>query len=120
MNPSAAALWLRALRAAGARGLLPATASALTPAELAAEAALHGEDRLTRLVQGWYYPTSYGRADGALTDEEALRLVAALEAEVVVVAVPPAPAPERPPPARLKNCELCGFPLPPSRADRRG
>lgn len=118
MNAAAAGLWLRALRAVDARGLLPATKSALTPAELAAAVARHGEDRLTRLVQGWYYPTSYGRAAGALTDDDASRLVAALEAEVVVVAVPPAPVTKPPPPVRTSNCEMCGFPLPPSPADR--
>jgi len=119
MNPAAARLWLRALQAVDARGLLPPAKSALTPAELAAAVARHGEDRLTRLVQGWYYPTSYGLVTGALTDDEASRLVAALEAEVVVVAVPPAPVVEPPPTPRQNNCEMCGFPLPPDAGDRR-
>lgn len=113
MNAAAVAIWLRALRAADARGLLPPKRSGLTPGELAAEVARHGEDRLLRLVQGWYYPTSYGRVRGALSDEEADRLVAALEAEVVPVEIaPPPPVAEQPPPPPPQmNCELCGFPV---------
>ncbi|HZW53097.1 MAG TPA: hypothetical protein VFF00_03635 [Candidatus Elarobacter sp.] len=118
MSAAAEALWLRALHAAHARGLLPPKSSGLTPAEVAAAVAQRGEDRLARLVQGWYYPTSYGRAAGALSDDEASRLVAALEAEVVPVEVALAPVAVRPPPARPKNCELCGFPLPPSASER--
>jgi hypothetical protein len=113
VNAPAVAIWLRALRAVGARGLLPANRSELTPGELAAEVARHGEDRLVRLVHGWYYPTSYGRVRGALSDEEADRLVAALEAEVVPVqpAPPPPAAAQPPPPPPQMNCELCGFPV---------
>jgi len=120
VSPSAAVLWLRAVHAASARGLLPLAASGLTPAELAAEVERRGEERLALLVHGWYYPSSYGRAAGALSEEDALRLVTALEAEVVAVPVAPAPAPQPPPPRRLRNCELCGFPLPPSPEERGG
>jgi hypothetical protein len=114
----AEALWSRALRVADARGLLPATSSSLTPAELAAEVARRGEDRLARLVDGWYYPASYGRIHGVLSDEEANHLVAALEAELAPAQIAPpkvAPPPVEDPPARRKtDCELCGFPLMPS------
>ena len=118
MTASHAAVWLRAVHAAGALGLLPAKPAGLTPAELAAEVEQRGEDRLARLVAGWYYPTSYGRAAGALSDEEAFRLVASLEAEVVEVPIPPAPVAPPAPPRRPRNCELCGLPLPPSPDDR--
>lgn len=118
MTATAEALWLRALRVADARGLLPANRSSLTPGELAAEAARRGENRLTRFVDGWYYPASYGRLRGMLSDEEAARLVAVLEAERALVeaasaknAPPPA---EKPPVRRTWDCELCGLPLPPS------
>jgi hypothetical protein len=112
VNGPAVAIWLRAVRAAGARGLLPAQRSGLTPGELAAEVARNGEDRLVRLVQGWYYPRSYGRVAGALSDEEADRLVRALEAEVTAVEIAPPPVAEQPPlPPPRMNCELCGFPV---------
>ena len=75
------ALWTRALRAADARGLLPAKRSSLTPRELAAVAAQRGEDRLALLVENWYYPASYGRTDGMLSNAQAGRLVDDLEAE---------------------------------------
>ena len=115
MSPVSAALWLRALHAAGARGLLPVEAAGLTPAELAAEVRGRGEERLAVLVHGWYYPSSYGQAAGALSDEEALQVVVALEAEVVEVPLArPAPVAQPPPPRRPQSCELCGFPLPPS------
>jgi len=119
VSSTRAAVWARAVKAAGALGLLPAKPAGFTPAELAAEVQERGEDRLARLVRGWYYPASYGRAAGALTDEEAVRLVASLEAEVVEVPVPPAPVVQPAPPRRPKNCELCGLPLPP-RPDDRG
>ena len=112
MNAIAEALWLRALQVADARGLLPANRSSLTPGELAAVVARRGEDRLARLVNGWYYPTSYGGVRGVLSDEEASRLVAALEAEVA----PPrasraATSVENPPVHRQAYCDLCGFPV---------
>jgi hypothetical protein len=111
-------LWLRALHVAEARGLLPPKRSSLTPGELAAEAAQRGEARLVRLVDGWYYPASYGRVRGALTDEEAGRIVAALEAGIASVESAPAyvasPVVEPPPVRRLATCELCGTPLPPN------
>jgi hypothetical protein len=112
----AEALWLRALHVADARGLLPANRSPLTPGELAAEVARRGEDRLARLVDGWYYPASYGRVRGALSDEEATRLVAALEGEIAPAQTElpeiALPAVEDPPPHRETDCELCGSPLP--------
>jgi len=111
----AEALWLRALHVADVRGLLPANRSPLTPGELAAEAARRGEDRLARLVHGWYYPASYGRARGVLSDEEATRLVAALETEIAQAEVArpkfASPAVENPPAQREMDCVLCGFPL---------
>ena len=111
----AEALWLRALQVADARGLLPASRSALTPGELAAEAARRGEDRLARLVNGWYYPASYGRVRGVLSDDEAGHLVAALEAEIALAETAPAkialPAAESPPARRKTRCQLCGLPL---------
>ena len=115
MSAPADVLWLRAVRAADARGLLPANRSPLTPGELAAEVARRGEDRLTRLVDGWYYPASYGRIRGTLSDDEAVRIVAALEADIAPVAlvqpqiVPPVSAPPRV--QRIPTCELCGRPL---------
>jgi hypothetical protein len=116
-----AALWLRALRAADARGLLPFSRAGLTPAELAAEVAQRGEDRLVRLVNGWYYPISYGQVRGALSDEEADRLVSELEAEVAPrPAIRTPSAVEEPPPFRLRRCDLCGVPLPISRDARDG
>ena len=118
MIAMAEALWLRALRVADARGLLPANKSSLTPGELAVEVARRGEDRLVRLVDGWYYPASYGRARGVLTDEEASRLVASLEAEIALEEIAlteiALPAVENPPAHRETYCELCGFPLTPS------
>ncbi|MFN2461724.1 MAG: hypothetical protein ABR591_13750 [Candidatus Velthaea sp.] len=116
MTATATALWLRALHAAGARGLLPANALRLTPGELAAEVAQRGDNRLARLVDGWYYPTSYGRVRGALSDEEADRLVASLEADIMPAeaALPDvAPPVEKLPAPRLTFCQLCGFPVPP-------
>jgi hypothetical protein len=111
----AEALWLRALHVADARGLLPANRSPLTPGELAAEVARRGEVRLAQLVDGWYYPASYGRVRGVLSDEEASRLVAALEAEVAPAEIAPPeivpPIVENPPAHRAADCELCGFPL---------
>ncbi len=112
------ALWLRALHVADARGLLPANRSRLTPGEIAAEVARRGEDRLGRLVDGWYYPASYGRVRGVLSDEEASRLVAALEEELALAKIAPAeialPAVQNLPAHRETDCELCGFPLTPS------
>ena len=121
MSALAEALWLRALHAADARGLLPANRAPLTPGELAAEVARRGEDRLARLVEGWYYPASYGRVRGVLSDAEASRLVAALEAQIALGEIAPAeialPAVENPPAQRGTDCELCGFPRPPSRPE---
>lgn len=107
------ALWQRALKALGARGLLPASKS-LTPGELAADVANRGEDRLSRLVKGWYYPASYGQIRGMLTNEEAAGIVAALEAEVEIVKKEPAKtiAPrEGTSKRRAPRCDLCGSPL---------
>lgn len=118
MTAPAEALWLRALRVAAARGLLPANRSRLTPGELAAEVARRGEDRLVRLVGGWYYPASYGHVRGMLSEEEAGRLVTSLEAEIASAEVAPAeialPSREAPPVRRQRDCELCGSPLTPS------
>ena len=114
MTAPATALWLRAVHAAVARGLLPANTSRFTPGELAAEMAQRGDNRLVRLVDGWYYPTSYGRMHGALSDAEADRIVLSLEADVVpVVGAPPnvAPPVEKPPPPRITFCQLCGVPV---------
>lgn len=114
------ALWERALRAAEVRGLLPLKRSSLTPRELAATAAWRGEDRLTQLVEGWYYPRSYGHARGALSDEQAGSIVAALEAQMQTttveitlpdVAAPPAERASKP---RIVSCDLCGRPLAPN------
>ncbi len=111
-------LWLRALHAADVRGLVPAHRSPLTPGEIAAEAARRGEDRLAQLVRGWYYPASYGGVRGTLTDEDAGRIVASLEADVVAEVARADVAPAKTvlsvaqvPPARHTNCQLCGFPL---------
>jgi hypothetical protein len=123
----AEALWLRALHVADARGLLPANRSRLTPGEIAAEVARRGEDRLARLVDGWYYPASYGRVRGVLSDEEASRVVAALEAElalaeIALAEIAPAeialPAVQNLPAHRETECELCGLPLTPSPSER--
>jgi hypothetical protein len=118
----AEALWLRAVRVADVRGLLPVDRPRLTPGELAAEVARRGEDRLALLVGGWYYPASYGGVRGVLSDEEAGRLVAALEAEIVVAETAPAeiafPAVEKPPARHEPDCELCGLPLTPSPPNR--
>ncbi len=114
MTVTIATLWLRAVGAADARGLLPANRSRLTPRELAAEAMRRGDDRLTRLVDGWYYPTSYGGVRAALTDEEAGRLVASLEADLAPAegALRQAAPPVRERPTRrLVSCQLCGFPM---------
>jgi hypothetical protein len=113
------ALWLRALRAADARGLLPIKRSSLTPRELAAEAGLRGEKRLSVLVDGWYYPASYGRVRGALTEEEARGIVASMEAEAPPVhpanarAQTAAPVVQESPKPRFTYCDLCGRALPP-------
>lgn len=111
------ALWSRAVRAVDARGLLPARRSSLTPRELAAEASRRGEDRLAVLVESWYYPASYGRIGGMLSDVLVDRLVADLEAEVARIestrveigepATPPTPA------RRIAYCDLCGRALTP-------
>jgi hypothetical protein len=108
-------LWLRAVNAADARGLLPPNHARLTPAELAAEVARRGENRLARLVECWYYPASYGHIRGSLSDEEAERLVAAMEAQMTQspIALPQiaAPAVKDSTPRRPPECELCGSPL---------
>jgi hypothetical protein len=117
---TAETLWLRAVRAAEARGLLPANRSRLTPKELAAEVTRRGDDRLNRLVEGWYYPASYGRIHGALSDEEAIRIIAALEAEVARTEIGrPQTRPhavEKRRPQGKAECELCGVPLMGSRS----
>lgn len=105
-------LWLRALRAADARGLVPTTKT-LTPKEVAAEAARRGEARLATLVKGWYYPRSYGRTDGVMSEEEATRIVAALEAEAATLKKAEEkpvtrPAPPPPSPRQHVRCDLCG------------
>jgi hypothetical protein len=116
MNDS---LWSRALRAADARGLLPSRRLSLTPRELATEAAHRGEDRLTQLVEGWYYPASYGQIRGVLTDEEAGRIVTALEAQTEMTKTDNAraqaitPASEYVPKLRVTYCDLCGRALTP-------
>ncbi|MBV8355260.1 MAG: hypothetical protein JO101_08075 [Candidatus Eremiobacteraeota bacterium] len=114
-------LWLRALKAVDARGVLPSSTATLTPGEIASEVARRGDDRLARIVAGWYYPASYGRERGTLTDDEVDKIVSTLEAEnslaraVEEATNPPLaePAPaELPKPApRLSSCELCGFPI---------
>ncbi|HEY5349145.1 MAG TPA: hypothetical protein VIJ64_05420 [Candidatus Lustribacter sp.] len=123
MSALTEALWLRALRVADARGLLPGNRSRLTPGELAAEVSRRGESRLARLVDDWYYPASYGRVRGALSDEEAGRIVAVLEAGLSRGEAVPgeiaSPALETPPaPPRKTDCELCGFPLASGRRER--
>ncbi|MBV8600968.1 MAG: hypothetical protein JO359_05305 [Candidatus Eremiobacteraeota bacterium] len=109
MSSRVEALWLRAVRAAQGRKLLPPARASLTPSELAAEAARRGEDRLQRLVEGWYYPVSFGHANGALSDNEAMELVAAIEAEAPPPERPAAP-PKPPRPPRVPRCQLCGAP----------
>lgn len=121
MTDAAEALWLRALRALTARGVLPGSRLSYTPGELARLAADRGEKRLRRLVDAWYYPRSYGRLRGALSDEEAETIVEALEASVGLAAVEQVeaspriamPEPEPDPPPRFTSCDLCGTPLPP-------
>jgi len=114
------ALWARAVHAAEARGLLPPKRASLTPRELAAEAAQRGEDRLALLVDNWYYPASYGHVDGVLSDEQAARVVQALEAAMEPVKAqntrtePVSPAPQRLPKPRIAYCDLCGRALTPS------
>ena len=111
MSAQAEALWLRALQAVQTRGLLPEKRSPLTPRELAVEVERRGEGRLLRLVEGWYYPVSYGVSRGALSDEDALHLVVALEGETVPLedasqSMPPVPEPRSR--RRDPSCELCG------------
>lgn len=117
MNASAEGLWMRAVRAVNARRRLSANKS-LTPAEVAAEAARAGDDRLARLVTGWYYPSSYGSAPGQLSDDDARKVVEALEADASMNEVPATPPihvtvpkaePQRPRKPAL--CELCGAAL---------
>lgn len=114
MIDSVQALWLRAVRAADVRGILP-KAKSLTPKEIADDLALRGDDRFIRLVHGWYYPTSYGRTQGALSYEEAARIVATLEADAIrketAAVVSEEHVEEAPPPPPKKYCELCGFPV---------
>jgi hypothetical protein len=116
------ALWSRAVRAADARGLLPVKRESLTPRELAAQASLRGEERLARLVEGWYYPRSYGHVRGVLTDEEADNIVAAMEAESetasarIARAERAAPLSEPPAKPRVSYCDLCGRPVIPTSA----
>lgn len=107
-------LWSRALRAADARGLLPIERKSLTPRELAVHAVRHGDDRLALLVERWYYPASYGRIAGALTDDQAAGIVAALESEAELMKAQrvredmrPAPIATAPRP-RISYCDLCG------------
>jgi hypothetical protein len=112
-------LWLRALRAVDARGLLPNRRASLTPREIAAQAALRGEQRLQQLVEGWYYPRSYGQIHGTLTEEEAGGIVALLEAETQTETEHlrverTAPVAEPPPKPRVTSCDLCGRPVMPS------
>lgn len=112
------ALWSRALRALDARGLLPAKRSSLTPRELAAGALRRGENRLALLVENWYYPASYGRTDGMLSDAQAGRLVEDLEAETARIESSRVdsgrePAVEPAPPRRVVYCDLCGRALTP-------
>ncbi len=115
MSATTEALWLRALNALGARGLLPGNKSRLTSRELGAEVARRGDDRLARLVDGWYYPASYGGVPGMLSDEEAARLVAELEENITPIEFVPTemlqPGPEHRPSRRIPGCELCGFPV---------
>jgi hypothetical protein len=107
-------LWLRAKRAADVRGIISKSKS-LTPKEIADDVALRGDDRLARLVDGWYYPKSYGHVPGSLSEEEVKRIVASLEADAVrpEVAAPKTEdaVVEAPPPPRPALCECCGFPL---------
>jgi len=107
------ALWLRAVRAADARGLVPGNRAALTPGEVAAEASLRGEHRLAELVNRWYYPSSYGRVPGTLSDDDAARIVATLEAEnaITKAAEARAPAVKKPRAPTPINCDLCGSPI---------
>jgi hypothetical protein len=111
MNES---LWSRAIRAVDARGLLPHHRSPLTPREVAARAEERGEVRLRLLVDGWYYPRSYGRIDGALSDEEANGIVTALETETEMMKPERAreeagtPVTERSSKPRYTYCDLCG------------
>jgi hypothetical protein len=115
MTATPEALWLRAVHAADALGLLPANRARLTPAELAAEVARRGENRLVRLVHGWYYPMSYGNIRGPLSDEEAARLVSELEAEIAPPKIVSLPAAEEAPTSRPRRCDLCRAPLARSR-----
>ncbi|HLI96100.1 MAG TPA: hypothetical protein VKT72_08445 [Candidatus Baltobacteraceae bacterium] len=108
-------LWLRAVNAVGQRGLLPDKAFSLTPEELGNEVARRGDERLLQLALGWYYPASYGRIRGVLSDEDAMRLVAALEAAVAFAEADASPEqsarlPEIPRSRKkTRNCELCGL-----------
>lgn len=120
MRATVETLWSRALRAANERGLLPSNRSRLTPGELGAEAERRGEGRLAQLVDGWYYPASYGRIRGILSDEEAARIVVALETAAGSESSPQQETGaeseraevEASGLARTIDCQLCGFPLP--------
>lgn len=111
------ALWPRAVSAVGKRGLLPEKAFMLTPRELGSEVALRGDERLLQLALGWYYPASYGRTRGSLSDEEATRLVDALEAATAFAQAAPPEQISQPPAdvprtrQKTKSCELCGLPI---------
>ncbi|MGH7716238.1 MAG: hypothetical protein ACREML_09615 [Vulcanimicrobiaceae bacterium] len=110
------ALWLRAVKAVSVRGLLPDNASSLTPRELGDEVARRGDERLLQLAISWYYPASYGHVRGQLSNEEAMRLVVALESENVLAEAGPeqgVPPPAKIPRSRLKakSCDLCGLPV---------
>lgn len=116
MSAVTEALWLRAVNAVGMRGLLPEKASSLTPGELGNEVARRGDDRLLQLALGWYYPASYGRVHGHISNEEATRLVVALEADIALAEAVPQQiarptAETRRSRQKTKNCELCGLPL---------
>ena len=107
-------LWLRAKRAADVRGIISKSKS-LTPKEVADDAALRGDDRLARLVYGWYYPNSYGHIPGTISEEEVNRIVTSLEADAIrpeaAARKSEEPEIEAPPPPRPALCECCGFPL---------
>lgn len=107
MNAAASELWFRLLDLLGERGVLPAGYEMLTPAELvAAVVSSTGDARVSAFVQDYYYPRHFGGCAGAISDEEAGRIIAGIEAQL--------PQPTFPRAGRASNlrpgehpCSLC-------------
>ena len=74
----AEALWQRIINAFVRDGMLPPGNP--TPAQIAHQAdRLRGDSHASRFVDAYYYPHTFGGGNGALSDADAERLVAALE-----------------------------------------